>query len=69
MSDHSYLAPALLASRCRLLTANLTEKGVYSEDNIPIREYHAYHKQFAGTLLLLSASQRMIGLLEHYVMQ
>ncbi len=52
MSDHSYLAPALLASRCRVLTANLTEQGVYSEDNVPIREYHAYHQQFAGTLLL-----------------
>ncbi len=52
MSDYSYLAPALLASRCRLFTANLTEKGIYSEDSIPIREYHAYHKQFSGTLLL-----------------
>ena len=64
MSDHSYLAPALIASRARLLTANLTEKGVYSEDNIPIREYHAYHKQFAGTLLLavsLSKDDRYVG--------
>lgn len=52
MSDHSYLCAALLASRCRLLTANLTEGGAYSEDNIPIREYHTYHQQFSGTLLL-----------------
>jgi putative selenate reductase FAD-binding subunit len=68
MSDHSYLAPALLASRARLLTANLTEKGVYSEDNIPIREYHAYHKQFAGTLLLavsLSKDDRYVGTLRY----
>ena len=61
--DHSYLAPALLASRARLLTANLTEGGSYSEDNIPIREYHAYHNQFSGTLLLgviLSKDQRFV---------
>jgi putative selenate reductase FAD-binding subunit len=64
MSDHSYLAPALLASRCRLLTANLTEGGAYSEDNIPIREYHAYHLQFSGTLILaisLSKDSRYVG--------
>ncbi|MGH0051848.1 MAG: FAD binding domain-containing protein, partial [Sphaerochaetaceae bacterium] len=68
MSDHSYLAPALLASRARLLTANLTEKGIYSEDNIPIREYHAYHKQFAGTLLLaisISKDDRFVGSLRY----
>ncbi|MDD3902105.1 MAG: FAD binding domain-containing protein [Sphaerochaeta sp.] len=62
--DHSYLAPVLLASRARLLTANLTEGGAYSEDNIPIREYHAYHSQFSGTLLLgvsLSKDQRFVG--------
>ena len=64
MSDCSYLAPALLASRCRLLTANLTEGGAYSEDNIPIREYHTYHQQFSGTLLLavsLSKDIRFVG--------
>lgn len=51
-SDHSYLAPVLLASRARVLTANITEELSYNEDNIPIREYHAYHTQFSGTLLL-----------------
>jgi putative selenate reductase FAD-binding subunit len=50
--DDSYLAPVLLASRCRLCTASLTENGVYCEDNIPIREYHAYHGQFKGTLIV-----------------
>ncbi|NCC64313.1 MAG: molybdopterin dehydrogenase [Spirochaetia bacterium] len=68
MSDHSYLAPALLAARCRLLTANLTEKGVYTEDNIPIREYHNYHKQFSGTLLLsisISKDSRFVGSLRY----
>ena len=64
MSDHSYLCTALLASRCRLLTANLTEGGAYSEDNVPIREYHTYHQQFSGTLLLavsLSKDDRFVA--------
>lgn len=52
MSDHSYLAPALLASRCTLIAANLTESGSYIEDEIPVREYHAYRQQFGGSLLL-----------------
>ena len=63
-SDHSYLAPALLASRARVLTANLTEELSYNEDNIPIREYHAYHPQFSGTLLLgllISKDSRFVG--------
>ncbi|MDT4763415.1 FAD binding domain-containing protein [Sphaerochaeta sp. PS] len=67
-SDHSYLGPALLASRARVLTANLTEAGSYNEDNIPIREYHAYHTQFSGTLLLgvsLSKDARFVGSLRY----
>lgn len=62
-SDHSYLAPALLASRARLVTANITEEGSYNEDNIPIREYHAYHTHFSGTLLLallISKDERFV---------
>jgi putative selenate reductase FAD-binding subunit len=64
--DDSYLAPALLASRSRLCTASLTEKGAYCEDNIPIREYHAYHAQFKGTLLLaiiIPKAPRFVGTL------
>lgn len=67
-SDHSYLAPVLLASRARLLTANITEEGSYNEDNIPIREYHSYHNQFSGTLLLgllLSKDHRFVGSLRY----
>lgn len=64
--DDSYLGPALLASRCRLCTASLTEKGAYCEDNIPIREYHAYHAQYKGTLLLaliIPKAPRFVGTL------
>ncbi|MFA5446738.1 MAG: FAD binding domain-containing protein [Sphaerochaeta sp.] len=64
MSDHSYLAPALLASRCTLKTANLTEGGAYSEDEIPVREYHAYIKEHANTLILsiaLPKDKRYVG--------
>ncbi|WP_320130616.1 FAD binding domain-containing protein [uncultured Sphaerochaeta sp.] len=64
--DDSYLAPVLLASRCRLCTASLTENGNYCEDNVPIREYHAYHNQFKGTLLIafiISKAPRFIGTL------
>ena len=67
-SDHSYLAPVLLASRARVLTANITEEGSYNEDNIPIREYHAYHTQFTGTLLLglrISKDIRFVGSLRY----
>jgi putative selenate reductase FAD-binding subunit len=64
--DDSYLGPALLASRCRLCTASLTETGAYCEDNMPVREYHAYHEQFKGTLLvaiIIPKVQRFVGTL------
>jgi putative selenate reductase FAD-binding subunit len=64
MSDHSYLAPALLASRCSLTTANLTEGGAFSEDVIPIREYFTYRTQHASTLIIsisLAKDKRFIG--------
>ncbi|HHT81447.1 MAG TPA: molybdopterin dehydrogenase [Spirochaetales bacterium] len=67
-SDHSYLAPALLASRARVLTATITEEGSYNEDNMPIREYHAYHTLFSGTLLLgflISKDSRFVGSLRY----
>lgn len=50
--DDSYLMPALLAAKARLLTAGLTEEGVYTEDELPIREYHAFQDHFSGTLIL-----------------
>lgn len=50
--DDSYLMPALSAAKARLLTAGLTEEGVYTEDELPIREYHAFLDHFSGTLIL-----------------
>lgn len=50
--DDSYLMPALLAAKARLLTAGLTEEGRYTEDELPIREYHAFLDHFSGTLIL-----------------
>lgn len=64
LGESSYLGPALLAARCRVLTASLTEGGAYHEENIPVREFHAYHKQFSGALLLgisLSKDGRYVG--------
>lgn len=64
MSDHSFLVPALLASRCTLMTANLTEGGAYSEDEVPVREYYTYYKQHATTLILaisLPKDKRYVG--------
>lgn len=51
-ADDSYLMPTLLAAKARLLTNGLTEEGVFTEDNLPIREYHLYHKEFSSTLLV-----------------
>lgn len=51
-ADDSYLMPTLLAAKARLLTYGLSEKGVLTEDNVPIREYHSYHKEFGSTLLV-----------------
>lgn len=68
MSDHSFLAPALIASRCTLVTANVTEGGAYSEDEVPVREYYTYHKQHATTLvlaILLPKDKRYVGSLRY----
>ncbi len=50
--DDSYLMPVLLAAKARLLTAGLSEEGNYTEDDLPIREYHAFKDHFEGTLIL-----------------
>lgn len=51
-SDDSYLMPTLLAAKARLMTSGLTSKGVFTEDNLPIREYHSNHDSFSNTLLV-----------------
>jgi putative selenate reductase FAD-binding subunit len=50
--DDSFLMPTLLAAKARLLTYGLTSDGVLTDDNVPIREYHAYHSEFSSTLLI-----------------
>lgn len=51
-SDYSYLMPTLLAAKARLVTSGLTSDGVFTEDNLPIREYHSNHESFSSTLLV-----------------
>lgn len=51
-SDDSYLLCTLLASRCRITTASLEEDGTYGEENLPLREYEAFHDQYANCLIL-----------------
>lgn len=51
-SDDSYLMPTLLAAKARLLTSGLTAKGIFTDDNMPIREYHSNHESFSNTLLV-----------------
>ncbi len=51
-SDDSYLMPTLLAAKARLMTSGLTSDGVFTEDNLPIREYHSNHDSFSSTLLV-----------------
>jgi putative selenate reductase FAD-binding subunit len=51
-SDDSYLMPTLLAAKARLITSGITSKGGFSEDNLPIREYHSNHESFSNTLLV-----------------
>ncbi|MGD1821520.1 MAG: FAD binding domain-containing protein [Pleomorphochaeta sp.] len=51
-SDDSYLMPTLLAAKARLVTSGLTANDVFTEDNMPIREYHSNHESFSNTLLV-----------------
>jgi len=62
-SDDSYLMPTLLAAKARLITSGLTSKGVFTEDNLPIREYHSNHESFSSTLLvsiILPSEERLV---------
>ncbi|MFA6776106.1 MAG: FAD binding domain-containing protein [Sphaerochaetaceae bacterium] len=51
-SDDSYIVCTLLALRARLETAQLAEDGSYSEENLPLREYHAHFDQYKESLIL-----------------
>lgn len=50
--DDSYLMSTLIAAKARLVLANITQEGSYSEEDIPIREYHSFKEHFDGSLIL-----------------
>ncbi len=50
--DDSYLLPTLIAAKARLLLADITDDGTYNEEDVPIREYHAFREHFAGSLIM-----------------
>lgn len=50
--DDSYLLPTLIAAKARLVLADIANDGSYTEENIPIREYHSFREHFYGSLIL-----------------
>ncbi len=52
LRDDSYLLPTLLAAKARLIIADHSVDGTYSEENIPLREYHEFMDHFAASLIL-----------------
>ncbi|MDD3366915.1 MAG: FAD binding domain-containing protein [Sphaerochaetaceae bacterium] len=50
--DDSYLFPTLIAAKARLILGDIANDGKYTEENIPIREYHSFREHFAGSLIL-----------------
>ena len=49
--DDSYLLPTLVAAKARLNLADISMDGKYVEENIPIREFHAFREHFMESLL------------------
>lgn len=49
--DDSYLLPTLVAAKARLNLADISMEGKYVEENIPIREFHAFREHFVESLL------------------
>jgi putative selenate reductase FAD-binding subunit len=50
--DDSYLLPTLIAAKARLMLADVSEDGTYSQEDIPIREYHSFREHFSGSLIV-----------------
>jgi putative selenate reductase FAD-binding subunit len=50
--DDSYLMATLVAAKARLVMADISLEGQYLEENIPIREYHAFGEHFVESLLV-----------------
>jgi len=51
-SDDSYLMCTLLASRARVVTRSMAEDCRITEENLPLREYHAYYEHYQNVLLV-----------------
>ncbi len=50
--DDSYLMSTLVSAKARLIFADISMDGQYVEENIPIREFHAFRDHFVGSLLV-----------------
>ena len=50
--DDSYLLSTLIAAKARLVLADISEDGTYTEEDVPIREFHAFREHFADSLIL-----------------
>lgn len=62
--DDSYLLPMLIAAKARLVLGDITHEGKYNEEDVPIREYHAFREHFTGSLILkivLNKPQRFVA--------
>ena len=62
--DDSYLLPTLIAAKARLILGDIANNGTYTEENIPIREYHSFREHFEGSLILgiiLNKPQRFVA--------
>lgn len=50
--DDSYLIPACIAAKARIITADIREDGSVYEESVPIREYVEHQKEFAGSCIV-----------------
>jgi putative selenate reductase FAD-binding subunit len=61
--DDSYLLPTLLAAKARVVIGDLSVDGVYSEEDIPLREYLEFRDHFNDSLILsvlINRPQRIV---------
>lgn len=49
--DDSFLLPTLIAAKARLILSDLASDNSYSEEDIPIREYHSFYDHFGKSLI------------------
>lgn len=50
--DDSYLMATLIAAKARMIICDIDVQGAYTEENIPIREYHEFLEHFSNSLIL-----------------